>query len=149
MAPWRSAGGLVWAVLMVVAGAAGAQQPKPPGMSLAAASAARFPQPVRAGDLIGRTVLQPRESKPVLGHVAAVVRSGTVLQIVVDYGGWFGFGSRRIAVPADGMALLGDQLDIVDFTPRQLGAFPTFDGAGATVVPPGDTIQVALARPSH
>jgi hypothetical protein len=43
--------------------------PPPPGMSLAASAAMRFPQPVRVGDLLGREVLQPVESQNVLGTV--------------------------------------------------------------------------------
>jgi hypothetical protein len=40
--------------------------PPPPGMSLAASSAMRFPQPVRVGDLLHRLVLQPVESQIIL-----------------------------------------------------------------------------------
>ena len=139
------------AILMTLAlaGAAGAQQPAPPGMSFAEAAARRFPQPVRVGDLIGRTVLQPLESQPVLGHVRKVVRApdGT-LDIVVDYDGFLDIRARPIAVPADATALLGEYLEIVDFTPKQLDAFPTFDDAAAALQP-GDVIRVGLARPSH
>jgi len=45
---------LLVAMLLTSVGAL-AQQPAPPGMSLATAAAKRFPQPVRVGDLIGRT----------------------------------------------------------------------------------------------
>ncbi len=37
---------------------------------------ARFPQPVRVGDLAGRLLLQPEESQPVLGRVTGLVRRG-------------------------------------------------------------------------
>ena len=127
-----------------------AQNPKPADMTQSAAAARRFPQPVRAGDLIGRAVLKPTESKPVVGRVTQVVRSddGT-LQVVVAYGGLFGIGVRPIAVPLDTMALLGKDLEILDFTPDQLSAFPLFDGVGTSPVATGDTIRVGLARPSH
>ena len=127
-----------------------AQAPKPPGMSAAEAAARRFPQPVRVGDLLNRDVLQPLESQPLLGHVSGVVRGpdGTV-GVVVEYGGFLGIGRRPILVPADAMALLGPVMEIVDLTPRQLDALPTFDGTGTTPVSPDATIRVALARPSH
>ena len=137
--------------IMLLAGAgASAQQPAPPGMGLAEAAAKRFPQPVRVGDLIGRPVLRPLESQPVLGHVRQVVRTGDgTVDVVLDYGGLLGFGGRLIAVPADAMVLLGAEMEVVDFTPKQLDALATFDGGGTMAVPPQDTIRVGLARPSH
>lgn len=141
---------LVLGLLLVGAAAAQAQLPAPPGMSLAEAAAKRFPQPVRVGDLLGRQVLRPIESQPTLGWVQSVVRraDGTI-DVVVDYGGWFRFLNRPIAVPADAMALLGQYLEIVDFTPKQLDQFKTFDGAGTSPLPPDSIIRVGLARPSH
>ncbi len=89
----------ILAVLMLGSGGALAQQPAPPGMRLATAAARRFPQPVRVGDLINRTVLQPLESRPVLGRVTQIVRSSDgVVKVVIDYGGLFGIGARPIAV---------------------------------------------------
>ena len=136
--------------IMLMGSGALAQQPAPPGMSLAEAAARRFPQPVRVGDLLRRTVLQPLESQPILGHVVDVVRfaDGTIA-VVVNYGGVFGIGARPIAVPIDAMALLGDQMEILDFSPKQLSQFPTFTGAGAAPITPNETVRVGLARPSH
>lgn len=133
-----------------ICGSAVAQNAKPPEMSPSVAASRRFPQPVKTANLIGRAVLQPAESKPVLGHVTRLVRSAddTVL-VVVAYGGWFGIGGRPIVVPIDAMALLGTDLEILDFTPDQLRTFPTSDGAGTTPIAPGDTVRIGLARPSH
>lgn len=131
-------------------GSALGQNAKPPEMSPATAAMRRFPQPVRAGDLIGRAVLQPTESKPVLGRVTQIVWSTDgAVQVVVAYGGRFGIGARPIAVPLEAMVVLGTDLEILDFTPDQLRDFPTFDSLGTTPVTPGDTIRVGLARPSH
>src|SRR5271170_5276597 len=109
--------------MLAVAGAAYAQSatpggmPPPPGMSLAESAAMRFPQSVRVGDLLGRQVLRPVESQDVLGRVRRVVRdaNGQIL-VVVDFGGFLGFGSRPIAVPVDAMVLLGQDMEIVAFT---------------------------------
>ena len=62
--------------------------PPPPGMSLAASAAMRFPQPVRVGDLLGREVLRPVESQDVLGRVRRVVRdrNGQIM-VVINFGG--------------------------------------------------------------
>jgi len=140
---------LLVAMLLTSVGAS-AQQPAPPGMSLATAAAKRFPQPVRVADLIGRTVLQPLESQPVLGRVRQVVRTTDgVVEIVIDYGARLGVGGRLIAVPVDAMTLLGAEMEVVDFTPKQLSDFPPFDGAQSTSITPDNSIRVGLARPSH
>jgi hypothetical protein len=124
--------------------------PPPPGMSLAESAAMRFPQPVRVGDLLGREVLRPVTSQNVLGRVCRVVRdkNGQIM-VVVDFGGFFGFGSRPIAVPVDAMVLLGQDMEIVAFTPKQLQQFPTFSPSGTTPLPDDTIIKVGLAKPSH
>lgn len=122
----------------------------PANTSLAGAAARRFPQPVRVGDLIDRSVLQPLESRPLLGHVAQVVRTNDgMVKIVVQHGGWFGLGGRPIAVPVEAMVLLGIEVEIMDLTPEQLDELPSFDGTGATLIAADDTIQVGLGRPAH
>ncbi len=120
-----------------------------------AQAARRFPQPVRVGDLIHRQVLRPVEWQTVLGRVDRVARraDGAVL-VVVDArdAGWrgaLGLGARPVAVPADAVALLGEYLALMDLTPEQLRALPTFDPAGTVPVPPDDTIRMGLVRPFH
>jgi hypothetical protein len=110
----------------------------------------RFPQPVRVGQLLGRVVLQPVESQTVLGHVRGVVRDnqGQVL-VVMTFGGFFGFGSRLIAVPLDAMVLLGKAMEVAAFTPQQLRSFATFTPSGTTPVPAETVVKVGLAKPSH
>ena len=110
----------------------------------------RFPQPVRVGDLLGREVLRPVESQDVLGRVRRVVRDANgQIMVVIDFGGFLGFGSRPIAVPVDAMVLLGQDMEIVAFTPKQLQQFPTFSPSGTTDVPDDKIIKVGLAKPSH
>jgi hypothetical protein len=133
-----------------LAGAVAAQQAAPPGSDLHAFAAKRFPQPVLVGDLIQRTVLEPVESQPVLGHVVNVVRlANQELAIVIKYGGFWGFGGRDIAVPADAMVLLGQQLEVLDFTPQALGTFPTYQAGTGTVLAADEVIHMGLAHPSH
>jgi hypothetical protein len=142
---------------LATAGAAHAQSatpggmPPPPGMSLAESTAMRFPQPVRVGDLLGRQVLRPVESQDVLGRVRRVVRDDNgQIMIVIDFGGFLGFGSRPIAVPVDAMVLLGQDMEIVAFSPQQLRQFPTFSSSSGTTEIADDTIiKVGLAKPSH
>ncbi|MGD0108109.1 MAG: hypothetical protein ABSC06_29360 [Rhodopila sp.] len=48
-----------------------------------------------------------------------------------------------------GMVLLGQDMEVVAFTPRQLREFPTFSAGDATPVPADTIIKVGLAKPSH
>lgn len=110
----------------------------------------RFPQPVRVGDLVGRDVLRPVDSQDVLGHVSQVIRNSSgQIMVVIDFGGFLGFGSHPIAVPVDAMALLGEDVEVVAFTPQQLRQFPKFSDSGTVPVPDDATIKVGLAKPSH
>jgi hypothetical protein len=119
-------------------------------MSLAQSAAMRFPQPVRVGDLLHRDVLRPVESQQVLGRVSAVVRDGGGnILVVIDFGGFLGFGARPIAVPIDAMVLLGQDMEVVAYSPAQLRQFPTFSAAGTTPVADDTIVKVGLAKPSH
>lgn len=122
----------------------------PTADDLAEMASQRFPQPVRVGDLLGRRVLQPLESRPTLGWVRDVVREpdGTIA-VVMDYGGFLGFFTRPIAVPVNGMVLLGHFMEVEDYDPKQLAKFPNFNPAGTTPLRPDTTIRVGLIKPSH
>jgi hypothetical protein len=136
--------------------AAGAQSrtpggmPPPPGMSLAGSTAMRFPQPVRVGDLLHRLVLQPVESQNILGRVRAVVRNDQgVITVVMSIGGFYGYGGRSIPVPIDAMVLLGQDMEVVAYTPKQLAQFGSFTPSMTTPLPDDTVIMVGLAKPSH
>lgn len=124
--------------------------PPPSGMSLAQSAAMRFPQPVRVGNLLHELVLRPVESKIILGRVHSVIRTadGTIA-VVMNIGGFYGYGGRLIAVPIDAMVLLGQVMEVVAYTPKDLAGFPTFSATGTTPVPPDTIIKVGLAKPSH
>ncbi len=126
------------------------QQAAPTAAAPAGPAASRFPQPVRVGDLVGRQVLRPVEAQNVLGRVAAVARGpdGAVL-FVLDVGGVLGFGTRRVAVPAGAVALLGEHVSVLDLTPAQLRALPGYDPASAPALGLDEVIRVGLTRPFH
>jgi len=139
-------------VMTLSAGAAMAQAaaPPPPIPTLAERQERRFPQPVRVGELIGRDVLKPIEAQPILGRVLAVVRGKEGgLVVIVRYGGVLGFGSRPIAIPIEAMALMGEFMAVMDFTPAQLTTFPTSDGAGLQPIAPDEIIRVGIVKPFH
>ena len=148
--------GLLLTCCLLTATAADAQSttpggmPPPAGMTLADSAAMRFPQKVRVGDLLDRDVLRPLESRNFVGRVRGLVRDGGgQIMVVIDFGGFLGFGSRLIAVPVDAMVLVGEDMEIVAFTPEQLRRFPTFSPAGTTEIAEDTIIRVGLAKPSH
>ena len=154
MRPWRRAGLVLMTALMATPAAAQSPMPggmpPPPRMSLAGSTAMRFPQPVRVDDLLHRLVLRPVESQNILGRVRAVVRSANgAVMVVMNFGGFYGYGGRPIAVPIDAMVLLGQDMEVVAYTPKQLTGFPTFAAAGTTAVPDSTVLRVGLAKPSH
>lgn len=135
---------------LVCASPALAQQARPVGMSLAEAAARRFPQPVRVSDLIGRRVLEPVESQPVLGRVQGVVSGADgEIHLVLRAGGVLGFFTRLVSVPVEAVGLLGQEVVLVEFTPGQLAAMQDFDPSGATPLQGAASIRVGLVRPSH
>jgi len=124
--------------------------PPPDGMSLAQSAAMRFPQPVRVGDLIGRTVMQPVVTRHSYGTVKQVVRAADgALNLIVDYGGFFGFGARPIAIPVDATVLVGAEIAVVAYKPEDLDKLPAYGEGVATALPADSSIKVGLAKPSH
>jgi hypothetical protein len=82
--------------------------------------------------------------------VRNVVRlANNQLAVVIMYGGFLGLGGRDIAVPIEGMVLLGQELEVLDFTPQNLSTFPTFTASGVSMLGPDDVIHMGLAHPSH
>lgn len=119
-----------------------------PASAQSTGAAARFPQPVRVGDLIGRNVLQPVEAQPVLGRVEAIVQQPDgALELVMRRGGVFGIGARLVAVPLGTAALLGEYVAMMDLTPAQLDALPT--AMPGPPLPPDATVRMGLVRPFH
>ncbi|TLU71964.1 hypothetical protein [Lichenicoccus roseus] len=119
-------------------------------MSLRQSAAMRFPQPVRVGTLIGRDVRRPVASQQPLGTVRDVVRGADGgIEMVIRYGSWLGIGGRLIAVPVDAMVLLGDVVEPVAYSVKQLDALPDFEAASAQPLPREAVIEVGLAKPSH
>ena len=105
----------------------------------------RFPQAVRVGDLIGLPVLD--DDSRTLGHVRQVVRTPQgKIKLIVDYGGFLGWGARPVAVPIEVVGILGRQLASLDMPPNEYATAPTWQGTDGTVIPNDDSIRVALAR---
>lgn len=131
-------------VLLSAIGSARAQDNRTPEQKMAA----RFPQPVRVGDLIGRPVLDDDDST--LGRVRQLVRGpdGRVL-VVVAYNawfGWFGWDARPVAVPIEAVAALGRQLASLDMPRDAYATAPSFTGANTRPVGDNEIVRIALTR---
>ncbi len=106
---------------------------------------ARFPQPVRVGDLIGLPLLD--DSSCTLGHVRKVVRTADdKIELIVAYGGLLGWGARPVAVPIEVVGIQGRELASLDMPRSEYAAAPTWRNAGAQALPDDAMIKIALAR---
>ena len=105
----------------------------------------RFPQNVRVADLLGLALLD--DDDRTLGHVEKVVRTpdGKIV-LVTTYGSWFGLGGRHVGVPLETVAILGRHIDVLDIPREDFPSLPIWLGAGATVIPPEETIRIAITR---
>ncbi len=108
----------------------------------------RFPQPVRAGDLIGRKLIGAEEAQPLLGHVEGV-RRGADGTLLVQVRTWslLPWRDRTVLVPLGDVALLGEEVALTGLGSDRLSALPTGDAGQA--VPPDEQIKVGLAKPFH
>ena len=115
---------------------------------------ARFPQPVKVGDLIGLPVLDGGDST--IGYVENVVKTKDgKIQLVVPYGKWFGWlrsdgwlnaVRRPVVVPIEVVAILGRQIDALDMERTDFDHAPVWIASAAAPMAPGDMIQIAVAR---
>jgi hypothetical protein len=103
------------------AASAGPPRPAPTGSAVALA---RYPQPLRVGELTGRLVLEDVSQLRVLGRVARVTGGDGGTRILVDCCGLFGFGTRRVALPVATTLLLGQFVVARNLDGRGIAALP-------------------------
>ena len=107
--------------------------------------AARFPQKVRVGDLVGLPV-QDYDDR-ILGHVADVARTpeGKIV-LVMPEGGWFGRGGRPVPIPIETVAILARHLNLLDIPRDDVPRLPTWNAAGGRSIDRNETIRIAIGR---
>lgn len=106
--------------------------------------ARRFPQNVRAGDLLGLPLLDVRDRT--LGRVERVVRDGAgKVVLVVRAGGWFE-SSRPVAVPIETVAILARQIALIDIPRDAFLASPEWRDTGAVRIADNETLRIAITR---
>lgn len=111
--------------------------------------ARRYPQPVKAGFLVGLPVLDGQDST--LGYIREVIRTpeGKIV-LVVPYRAWLGWaptdwGRKTVAVPIETVAILARQVAALDFSREEFAAAPAYAAQG-TPLAADETIRIAVYR---
>jgi hypothetical protein len=105
----------------------------------------RWPQPVKAGFLIGLPVLDYDDST--IGHVRKVVRTGEgKILLIVAYGRLLTWSKRLVAVPIETVAILGRQINALEMLPEDFDKAPTWNDSRGQDIPADATIQIAISR---
>jgi hypothetical protein len=106
---------------------------------------ARYPQPVRVGDLIGLPVLD--DNARTLGYVRKIVRTNeNKIELIVDYRGFLNWRSRPVAVPVEVVGIAGRQISSLDMPRSAYASAPTWQSAGVRTLPADSMIRIALSR---
>jgi hypothetical protein len=80
---------------------------------------------VTADDLVGREVVTLRGEE--VGDLDGFAQAGGQLYAIVAHGGFLGIGQDQIAVPAERIAVQGDQVLLLGLTEEQLQEMPSYD----------------------
>ena len=113
----------------------------------------RYPQPVRAGFLIGLPVLDDNDST--IGYIEQVVRTPAgKIQLIVPYRPRFGWlrngildwGRRPVAVPIEVVAILARQVAALDMSREEFDASPPFSPSQAAAILADEMIKIAITR---
>jgi hypothetical protein len=105
----------------------------------------RFPQPAKAGFLIGLPVLDYDDIT--IGYVRHVVRTSEgKIQLIVNHGRFFGWGGRLVPVPIEVVAILARQIVALEMTREDFATAPVWSEASTRAIPPDETIKIAITR---
>jgi hypothetical protein len=113
-------------------------------------AATTYPQPVRAGDLAHRYLIGPSEAQPVLGRIASpplLRQPDGALLIAIDRGGILGFGTTRVTVPLDDVALMGEHVALVGLSAGMLADVTA--GASGEALPADAVVKMGIVGPFH
>jgi hypothetical protein len=113
------------------------KEPPPPSVTVIGAYDAR--------GILGRDVKSTADEN--MGRIVDVIvdRSGTVRAAVIDFGGFLGVGSRKIAVDWNAMRFTSLSRITIDMTREQLKAAPEYE-TGKPITVLGASLESALSR---
>ena len=95
---------------------------------------------VTAADLDGRDVVTLSGEE--VGEIEGIYQSGDRLYAVVSHGGFLGIGEDQIALPAERIAVQGDQVVLLGLTEEQLEQMPAYDFETDQEVAGSQTIEI-------
>ncbi len=139
----------LWAICMslTMTGAARAQGPitnEPP--AIRALQEAKFPQPVRVGDLQTWPVIASGGQYKHLGEVFGVFQpKAGAAQLVFRNGDFWGLGGRLVATPIDEVALVGPMVK-VDMDQGDIDQLPTFKAQGGAFLHADDRVRIGVDK---
>lgn len=86
----------------------------------------QLPTDIGGEDIIGRTILTTDGSRA--GEVGDLVlnKDKAITHVLVDVGGFLGFGQKRVSVPVQAVSLAQERSLFVDMTEKQLEALPEY-----------------------
>ncbi len=113
---------------------------------------ARFPQPIRVGDLIGQPLLDGDHAT--IGFVEHVVRTDDgKIKLIVPYRSWLGwaraldgYNTKPVAVPIEAVGSMGLALSAIDLSRASFDTASAWQVGTAHEIPVVDVIAIALAR---
>jgi hypothetical protein len=122
------------------------QQEAAPAPQTTGALPAADLQAVTVSKLEDMTLYNGREEK--LGEVEAVVSgAGGRTLLVISHGGFLGLGEKRVAIPAEQVALRGDRLVADGLSDDQIRALPSYErNAGLRELEDAQTAQIRTLR---
>jgi len=114
--------------------------------------AARFPQPIRVGDLIGQSLLDGDHAT--IGYVRHVVRTADgKIKLIVSYRPWLSWAQfitsydvRPVAVPLEVVGSMGAALSSIDIDHESYAKLPTWTPGTDHEIAANDVIRIAIAR---
>ena len=100
---------------------------------------------MRTGDLVGLPIVD--DDNRIFAKVTQVVRTpeGKV-RLVTSYGGWFGVGTKAVAVPIEVVAIVGKQVASMDMKPDEYKTAAPWTAARDTRIPDDEIIRIGLTR---
>jgi len=105
----------------------------------------RYPQPVHVSDIVGKPMIQ-LDNAPI-GTVRHVTRtSDEKLKLIVPCGGFFGFGSRLVAVPLEAVGSIGTAIVSLDMKADDYAKAPTWRAGDDAILPSDTPMRVAICR---
>ena len=134
-----AARGIAAALLATAAAAQGPHTDQPPAVKTL--QQAKFPQPVRVGTLTGWPVFLPGGRYERVGVAAGVFQPvNDDPQLVVRYRG------HLVALPLDGVALVGAMIKAIDTDRDDLDQLPVFRPVNGAFLPATASIRIGLDK---